>query len=234
MASPIDFAAFLLGLLLEIVVVVCVCYRRVNLYRYFPIGFYMLASILVSCGDYYILQQFGQGSSAYAYFYFYSDALLTILLFWTVIHFYQQAFDELKVNKYIRGGAIALLLFTAIFSYLTVRRNQDHLTGRFVIELSQNLYFVGVVLTYLLWGTILKLKETRARLVQFVLALGIYFSGSAVAYALRSFLHGSTEHLLAWIPSVMYVWLSVAWAYAFVKVPEDSRLITAQLETGTT
>jgi hypothetical protein len=234
MASPLDFAVFVLGLLLEVLVLVCVCSRRMNLSLYFPVAFYMLCSMLVSCGDYYFLQHFGTSSVVYAYFYFYSDALLTILLYWIVIHFYQQAFDELKVNRYIRGGAVALLLFTAVFSYFTVRRNQDHLTDRFVIELSQNLYFVGVVLTYLLWGTILKLKETRARLVQFVLALGIYFSGSAVAYALRNILHGSADMLLAWIPSIMCIWLEVAWVYAFVKVPEDSRLITAQLEAGAT
>ena len=234
MASPLDFAIFLLGLLLEITVVVCVCYRRANLSLYFPIGFYMFCSALASCGDYYFLQHFGADSRVYAYFYFYSDALLTILLFWIVIHFYQQAFEELKVSRVIRVGAVALLVFTAAFSYRTVSRNQDHLTDRFVIELSQNLYFVGVVLTYLLWGTILKLKETRARLVQFVLALGIYFSGSAVAYALRNILHGSADHLLAWIPSVMCVWLTVAWAYAFMKVPEHSRLLTAQIEARAT
>jgi hypothetical protein len=238
MASPLDFAVFLTGLLLEIVVVVCVCYRRLNLSLYHPIGFYMLCSALTSCGDYYFLQRFGIHSDVYAYFYFYSDALLTILLFWIIIHFYQQAFEELKVSRVIRFGAVALLIFTAAFSYVTVRRNQDHLHGHFVIELSQNLYFVGVVLTYLLWGTILKLKETRARLVQFVLALGIYFSGSTVAYALRNILHGpvpgTVDLLLAWIPPVMCVWLSIAWAYAFVKVPEHSRLITAQIEARAT
>ena len=36
-------------------------------------------------------------------------------------------------------------------------------------------YFVGVVLTYLLWGAILKLRETRTRLIQLVLALGDLF-----------------------------------------------------------
>ena len=235
MASSLDFAVFLLGLLLEVAVVVCVCAKRTNLSLYFPVGFYMLCSALVSCGDYYFLQHFGVRSKAYAYFYFYSDALLTILLFWIVIHFYQQAFAELNVNRYIRVGAVALLAFTAAFSYFTVRRNQDHLTDRFVIELSQNLYFVGVVLTYMLWGTILKLKETRARLVQFVLALGVYFSGSAVAYALRNMLHpGSADQLLAWIPTIMCAWLTIAWAYAFVKVPEESRLVTAQLKARAT
>jgi len=40
------------------------------------------------------------------------------------------------------------------------------------------------VLTYLLWGAVLKLQETRTRLVQMVLSLGLYFSAYAGSYAL--------------------------------------------------
>ena len=60
------------------------------------------------------------------------------------------------------------------------------LVTHFVVDLSQNLYFVGLVLTYVLWGAILKLRETRTRLIQLVLSLGVYFSLFAANYAIRN------------------------------------------------
>src|SRR5260370_1648571 len=56
----------------------------------------------------------------------------------------------------------------------------------FVFELSQNLYFVGLVLTYALWGVILKLRETRALLVQLILSLVVYFSACAASHAVST------------------------------------------------
>ena len=78
------------------------------------------------------------------------------------------------------------MLGTAIFSYAVVDRSTDRLSTGFAIELSQNLYFVGLILTYILWGAVMKLRETRTRLVQFVLSLGLYFSAYAACYALAN------------------------------------------------
>jgi len=63
---------------------------------------------------------------------------------------------------------------TAWFSYAVVNQSSARMLTHFVYELSQNLYFIGLVLTYALWGVILKLRETRALLVQLVLSLGVY------------------------------------------------------------
>ncbi len=136
----------------------------------------MLCDAVVTCGLYYCVQHFGFNSNTYVYFYYYTDSLLNVLMFWVIIKFYQEAFAEMGVSRYIRGAAVMLILLTAVFSYAVVHQNRTHLTDRFVVEIGQNFYFVGVVLTYLLWGAILKLRETRTRLIQLVLALGVYFS----------------------------------------------------------
>ena len=99
--------------------------------------------------------------------------------------------------------------------------------------MGQNLYFVGVVLTYLLWGAILKLRETRTRLIQLVLALGVYFSATAGTYALRNLFPALQDHFLHWIPPVVGLWLPMAWAYTFARVTDDARLATARLAVGT-
>lgn len=217
----------LIGFLLELYVVVCSLRRRKFL-RDLPVNSYMLATAAVTCGLSVCLHKFGVSSRQYTYYYYYTDSLLTILLFWVIIHFYQQAFREMRVSQYVRKAAILLLVATAFFSYLVVRQNQNHLTSWFVKELGQNLYFVGLVLTYLLWGAVVKLRETRTRLVQLVLALGVYFSATAGAYALWN-LFPRTQPLVLHLVPIVGVWLPASWAYTLTKVPDDARLVPATL-----
>jgi hypothetical protein len=89
--------------------------------------------------------------------------------------------------------------------------------------MSQNMYFVGLVLTYLLWVAVFKLRETRARLVQLVLALGAYFSATAALYAFRNMF--PAMHTMAQVMNTFLgALLPVAWAYTFTWVPEEARL----------
>jgi hypothetical protein len=232
MLGPVDYALWCLGFLAEIYLVVCAV-RNKDWTRYFPLIFYILCDAMVTFGLYYCVHHFGFTSPKYVYFYYYSDSSLTLLLFWVIIQFYLQVFEELGASRYIRGAAAILIVATAVFSYAVVHQNRTHLTSRFVVELGQNFYFVGVVLTYLLWGAILKLRETRMRLIQLVLALGIYFSVDAGTYALRNLFPGLQPNILRWIPPMMGVWLPMAWAYTMTKVPEDSRLAPAELMVKT-
>jgi hypothetical protein len=225
--GPIDYGLWLIGFVLEAYVVVCSLFRK-DFLRYIPLNIYMLAVALVTWGQYHFVHTYGLNSQNYFYYYYYSDSLLCILMYLVIIHFYQEVFVEMNVSRYIRGAAAFLLAATAFFSYIVVRQNQDHMTTRFVVELEQNINFVVVVLTYLLWGAILKLRETRTRLIQLVLALGVAFSATAGSYALRN-LFPNESYLFRWVPPVMGVWLPLAWAYTLTKVPEDARLMTARL-----
>jgi hypothetical protein len=219
------------GFFLEAYVVVSSICRK-DFSRYFSLNLFMLLTAVTSCGLYACLHTFGYSSAQYLYFYYYTDILLSILMYFVIIYFYKQVFVEMHVSRYIRGAAAMLLGATALFSYAVVHQNNDHLTTRFVVELEQNLNFVGVVLTYLLWGAVVKLRETRTRLIQLVLALGVYFSASAGSYALRNLFPGLETYVLRWLPPLMGVWLPLAWAYTFTKVSEDARLVPARLAVG--
>ena len=141
--------------------------------------------------------------------------------------FYAHVFSEMGVSTMVRGGAMLLLGGTALISYHMVASYNERLVTKFAFELSQNLYFVGVVLTYLLWGAMMKLRENRTRLMQLVLALGVFLSAFAASYALRNMY----PNLAVWRYSihVMAVFLPVSWAYTFLKVPEDARMATARV-----
>lgn len=228
MLSPVDYVVWFLGALLEASVVVCSLRSRSRKW-YFSLTICMLGAFAIDVGRFVILQRSGFNSFDYKYFYFYSDAVSTILLYFVVMCFYQLVFQEMGVSRYIRWTSMLLLGATAGITYLTVRQQNTRLATRFVYELSQNLYFVGVVLTYLLWVALVKLRETRTQLVQFVLALGIYFSASAGAYALRNMY--PTLAITKVVVQMAGGFLPAAWAYTFWKVPAEARLSPARMVT---
>jgi hypothetical protein len=226
--GPFDYFIWVTSTVFELGVILCAVHRRAFL-RYISLNLYMLASIVENCGIYIILVRYGFKSRQYHFAYYYTDSLLTIFMFFVIIQLYQQVLAQMNASSYIRRAATLLLVGTALFSYLVVYRHRTNLTGQFVVAFGQNLYFVGVVLTYVLWGAIFKLGETRRRLVNFVLALGIYFSGIAGAYALRNLFPSLEHEVLHWIPPLAATWLPLAWAYTFMRVPEDARFAMAQL-----
>lgn len=225
MPGSLEYVIWFLGTVLEVAVVVSAihkhCFRR-----YLFLNLYMLSSIVVSIGRFESLKRFGLQSSEYAYFYFYSDAVLTIFLYCGLITLYIHVFEEMKVEKYLRLTAVLVLGGTALFSYAVVQQSSHRMLTHFFFELSQNLYFVGLVLTYVLWGAILKLRETRTQLIQLVLSLGLYFSAFAATYAIRNMYPAFQYEYL--VPAFGCL-LPLAWAYAFWRLPQDARMVPARL-----
>lgn len=226
MPGYIGYLIWFLGAALEVSVVVCALAKR-SFRRYLCLNLYMLFSFLLSVGRFYMHHQYGLRSSQYKYFYYSSDALLTIFLYLALITLYLHVFDEMKVEKYVRLAAIILLAGTALFSYGVVEQSSHKMLTGFVYELSQNLYFVGLVLTYVLWGAILKLRESRTQLIQLVLSLGVYFSALAANFALENMF--PNLQFFTYIVPVFGCLLPLAWAYAFLRLAPDARMATARL-----
>jgi hypothetical protein len=229
MISPLDYAIWLLTSLLELGVLCCALRTR-SFLRYLPLNFYMLAALVSDVSRFTVLMHYGLSSKKYVHFYYYSDLLLTILLFFALTGLYSAVFKEMDAAKYVRIGAVVVLLLTSAVCFAMVKNSQHLLTTRFVSELSQNLNFVGVVLTYVLWTAVKKLHETRTRLIQFTLALGVYFSAFAAGFALSVLFPHSPYAALT--NSAMGLWLPLAWGYTFLKVPESARLQTARAAVG--
>jgi hypothetical protein len=228
MTGSTAYVILFLGTLLEAAVIFCALKRKL-FRRYFFLNLYMLLCVVASLGRYHILKTEGQNSLTYRYFYFYSDALLTIVLFFVVASLYTYVLEELRVERYVRISAVVLLAGTAWFSYSVIMESSHRIFTHFAFELSQNLYFVGLVLTYALWATILKMRESRSLLVQLVLSLGVYFSAAAACFALSNLkpqLYASSAVVIA---PIMGCLLPLSWAYAFWRVPEEARLAPARL-----
>jgi hypothetical protein len=153
---------------------------------------------------------------------------LTIVLFFALISLYSFVFQELQLERYLRLGAVLVLAGTAWFSYAVVNQSSARMLTHFAFELSQNLYFIGLVLTYALWGAILKLRETRVLLVQLVLSLGVYFSAYAASYAISNLRPNLFSYVYLLVPIIGCL-LPLAWAYAIWRVPEEARLAPSRL-----
>jgi len=222
-----EYILWFLGILCEASVVVCAV-KRGAFRRYLFLNLYMAASVVVSVCRYEVLTHAGFTSPAYLYFYYYSDAVLTILLYFALTSLYAHVFGELNANRYVRLGAVVLLAGTAVFSYAVVQESSARMLTHFVVELSQNLYFVGLVLTYLLWAAIMKMRETRAQLIQLVLSLGVYFSLFAATYALRNLYPSMSSVCISLLQMFGFV-LPVAWTYAFWKLSSDEVMSPARL-----
>ena len=227
MPGSIALFIWYLGTALELAFVVCSVRRR-SFLGYFFLNLYFLLAIASSVIRHLSLAKFGLDSAQYRYAYFYTDALLTLALYMALISLYARVFGELRFSKYLRLTAVLLLLGTALFSYAVVAQSSDRLsTTTFAWELSQNLYFVGLVLTYVLWGAVLKLRETRTRLVQFVLSLGLYFSAYAASFALGNLV--SRDSVLVFVAPALGCFLPLSWTITMWRHTDETRLVPAQL-----
>lgn len=233
MPGLLDYVIGFVSFLLEISVVVCALYTKPR-FRYALPAVYMLCTASIQAGVWLCLEKYGVHSQQYFFFYYYADSLQMLAMFLVIIQLYEWVFTQMNIGRQIRMAASILLAVTGLFSFLVIHQHRDQLTiqtAQFAVEFGQNIYFVGVVLTYLLWGAMLKLRETRTRLVQLVLALGIYFSATAGIYALRNLFPNLEEPFLRWFPPFIAIWVPLAWTYTFARVPEEARQTPNQLLT---
>src|SRR5215467_3607331 len=158
--GSVELFIWYIGTALELAFVVCSIARK-SFFTYFFLNLYMLLSVLADVARWLVCREYGFDSLEYRGCYYYTDALLTVVLYVSLISLYARVFGELGFAKHMRLAAVVLLLGTVGFSYAVVAQSEPRLyTGSgFAYELSQNLYFVGIVLTYLLWGAVLKLRE---------------------------------------------------------------------------
>jgi hypothetical protein len=231
--GPLGYILWIATGLLQAAVVVCAVRARC-FFRFFPLNFYMVCACVVTVGRYGVFSHYGLASTQYFYYFYYSDLLLTICLYFALTGLFTEVFREMGASKYVRACAALVLLLTALLSFVIVHQAQNRLFTKFVIELSQNLYFVGAIFTYLLWGAMLKLKKTQTRLIHIVLALGVYFNAFAANYALYNMHPNSpTVNLVShFLTSAMPILLPLAWGYAFLKFPAEAQLAPVQIATG--
>ncbi len=193
-------------------------------FRYLALSTYLLATLSFTVTGSLIYHLYGFGSLEYIYFYFFGDTVLSLLLYLVVAGLFERIFSELGFSRYVRWVALLVLAGTVGVSYSIVRAAGDRIFSKFVYELQQNLYFLGVVLCTLLWFSMRKLHNMPTRLMQITLGLGMFLGAHAALYAF----HNMFPSLAFWryIPPASYVFFLVVLAHTFTTVPETARVET--------
>jgi len=196
-----------------------VCVRQKVFYRYFFLNLYLLASTVFTLATQYLIHTVGYESVEYFYFYFTGDAIANTICYLTIASFFDQMFRQSIFARYVRPTLGFFFFLVILISGLFIARSVDHLFSRFVLEFQQNMYFVGVLLTFLLWMSMMYLGAETRRFALLVSGLGIYFTAHAASYA-ASFLSTSAQSFALQIPPVAYTLMTLVWLYTFLRVPE--------------
>jgi len=205
-----------------------VCLRRRIFRRYIFLQLYLLGSAVVSVGLYYVYRTQGYESPAYFYSYYIGDALFNVFGYLLIASFFDRLLRESVFYKYIRPTLVIFFLLVVGVSGRFIWSSVDRLASRFVYEFQQNMFFVGVLLTFLLWVSMNYLQAESRRFVLLVSGLGIYFSAHAANYALQ-FLLPALEPYLVKIPPLAYNFMAMLWLYTFWRVPEGEAAVLEEV-----
>lgn len=206
-----------------------VCLWTRSFRRYVFLNLYLLISLTHTIGSLYTIKTFGYDSLTYFYFYYTGDAVGSTIGYLLIASFFDHMFRHSVFRPYVRPTLGFFFLLVVVISSLFVIRNYSQLYSRFLFELQQNMFFVGVLLTFLLWIAMNYLRAESRRFVLLVSGLGIYFSAHAANYALR-FLFPSPTHpnlveILSRVPPVAYTFMVSLWLYTFWRVPEGEAAV---------
>jgi hypothetical protein len=198
-----------------------VCLYTKSYQRYVFLNLYLLANIAFTVGCYIVYSAYGYSSLEYYYFYYIGDAVPNIIGYLMIANFFDRLLRDSAFHKYVRPTlAIALLLVVGV-SAVFVLGSMGRLYSRFVFELQQNLYFIGVLLTALLWISMSYLRAESRRFVLLVSGLGIYFTAHASNYAFQFlFPYKNVVEFMTHVPPLAYTVMVMLWFYTFWRVPE--------------
>ncbi len=197
-----------------------VCLRQGIAGWYLVLNLFLLTNVWFTLGCYYVRSLYGYRSTEYFYFYYAGDPITSIVGYLVIASFFDVLLRQSTFHKYVRPTLAILFLMIIGISAFFVVGSVEHLYSEFVPELQQNLYFVGVLLTFLLWMSVSYLDVRSRRFTLLVSGLGIYFAAHAASYALR-FLFSGLEAPMRAVPPLAYNFMVGLWLYTFLRVPEE-------------
>ena len=157
--------------------------------------------------------QHGMPSSQYVYFYYYSDCLLALLLYFAVAEHFVRVCDSGTARKYARIGSFLLAIFVGVFSLAVVSQSSDKLMTHLVANYSDYLFYATAGLGLLLFVTSLRSREVSIhdRVLAFVLAS--YPALMLWQYLLRRLYPGF--HSIVYTGTLLWILLLLGVAYIF-------------------
>jgi hypothetical protein len=123
--------------------VVFLCARQKVISKFFFFSCYFAASIGVSIGRFWVLSRDGSSSAEYVYFYYYSDAVLTILLASAIWQIGVRLVTGRVGRETVLIGGATILLLVIFFSFYSVLYSNSKPLTRSTIDIAQNIFCRG-------------------------------------------------------------------------------------------
>ncbi len=170
-----------------------------------------------------IFSLYGGASWQYRQCYWFTDIVLTLAAFLLICVFFRRACSERKeLWSLLRTTLSAVFAIIVIISYLSLSEHYNHLFGRFIVDLQQNLYFACLVLNTVLY-LILQNKDSEDGVLSLlVCGLGIEFAGPAAGMALMYLTPGGriAGEMNPVIDQLCNIGMFCVWIYAVARKPE--------------
>jgi hypothetical protein len=224
MLSRPDFALWIVGTLASAFVCGLIVLRG-RLRRYRWLACYFGVTVLVDSMRVNIYLYFGMNSMQYMYIYYYSDFLLTLLLYLAVAEHFVRVGDSSTARKYARIGTFLLAACVGILSWVVVSRSSAKFMMHLVVEYSNYLSYATAGLAFLLFVASLRNRGVtfHDRLLAFVLAS--YLALMPWQFLLRNLYPGFDSTVYTNALLWMLFLLGVAYIFSDPAIGKDERHI---------
>lgn len=208
-----------LGYALEIALVAVILGRK-WWKEYTAFSLYVIAFVLADVAIRPLfLDAYGFSSRQYRQCYWFTDIALTLAAFLLVCVFFRHACSDRK-ERWAFARTMLGVVFVGIVaaSILSISSHYDHLFGRFIVDLQQNLYFACLVLSTVLF-VMLESRDSDGELGLLVCGLGIEFAGPAAGMALAYLTPGGhfAGVVTPLVAQLCNVAMFIVWLYALTR-----------------
>ena len=184
MISSADMVLWFYATVLSVFVALAIIIRG-QFRRFSVLATYFAIVAAVSLLRMHALYAYGFQSSEYAYFYYFSDLLLGVLLYFVITTLYRKVFPAEGADLRLRVGSIVIAAGVGIWSLAIVQATSSRLISRWIVEYSQDLYLVSAVAALVLFGFATYKPNVPKPIHQLAFVFAGYYLFFALLYMIR-------------------------------------------------
>lgn len=151
MISSADIVLWIYATVLSVFVAFVITVRG-QFRRFFALTMYFAIVAAVSLLRLHVLNTYGFASREYGYFYYYSELLLCVLLYFVVASLYREVFPAKGAHLRVRIGSVILAAGIGILSFVITAEFSSRVLTRWIVEYGQDLYFASTLAAVVLLG----------------------------------------------------------------------------------
>ena len=215
MVTTIDLVMWLLTTLVEAFVACVFVIERLSR-KFLFLNLYFVLCVIVSVGRYVVISYRGLTSLEYAYFYYATDAVLTLGLFMSICELSAQVIGN-KWKAKVKLWSACAIFAAGCFCFAALSSDLLEVTvRRAIFQLTEYVFFLcgfGIVWLWVLQLVSSQVDRITARLVS---VLCIYFLLFFAAFAARELRPHAEFTRINMLPAMMGAWLPLGCGFALV------------------